>query len=269
VIGAGITVLSYVNKIYLVLRETLGMAEMKIVVVEDEADILEILTYNLEREGFTVIGADNGTLGLQLIKQHLPDIVLLDLMLPGMDGLEVCQQLRAYPASANIPVIMLTAKNEESDIVLGLGLGADDYVSKPFSPKEVIARIKASLRRSQRNAACNIDTSINTSSTVALKESHCIEVAGLVIDNDKHKVTYQGELVKLTATEFRLLHFLAQHPGRVFSREQLMNNAYASDVVVVDRNIDVHVRAIRKKIGDQSQLIETVRGIGYTFKSYE
>jgi len=246
----------------------IGMAETKIVVVEDEADILEILTYNLEREGFSVIGADNGTLGLQLIKQHLPDIVLLDLMLPGMDGLEVCQQLRAHPASANIPVIMLTAKNEESDIVLGLGLGADDYVSKPFSPKELIARIKASLRRSQRNAERSANA-VNTSSTAQLAESHCIEIAGLVIDNDKHKVTYQGEPVKLTATEFRLLHFLAQHPGRVFSREQLMNNAYASDAVVVDRNIDVHVRAIRKKIGEQSQFIETVRGIGYTFKSDE
>ena len=232
------------------------MAETKVVVVEDEADILDILTYNLEREGFEVIGAEDGMQGLQLIKQHLPDIVLLDLMLPGMDGLSVCQQLRAHPASANIPVIMLTAKNEESDIVLGLGLGADDYVSKPFSPKELIARIKATLRRHQRPQPVANDK----------QQSQCIEVDGLVIDSDKHKVSYQGESVKLTATEFRLLHFLASHPGRVFSREQLMNNAYSTDVIVVDRNIDVHVRAIRKKIGESSQFIETIRGVGYSFK---
>ena len=232
------------------------MAEIRIVVVEDEADILEILTYNLEREGFAVIGAEDGTQGLQLIKQHLPDIVLLDLMLPGMDGLAVCQQLRAYPASANIPIIMLTAKNEESDIVLGLGLGADDYVSKPFSPKELIARIKATLRRHQRPQLVENEK----------QQSQSIEVDGLLIDSDKHKVSYQGKSVKLTATEFRLLHFLASHPGRVFSREQLMNNAYTTDVIVVDRNIDVHVRAIRKKIGDSSQFIETIRGVGYSFK---
>ena len=222
------------------------MADIKIVVVEDEADILEILIYNLEREGFVVISADNGNQGLQLIKQHLPDIVLLDLMLPGMDGLEVCQHIRAHAPSANIPVIMVTAKSEESDVVLGLGLGADDYVNKPFSPKELIARIKASLRRNANRVDNNKD------------KSNCIEVDGLVIDSDKHKVSYQGVSVKLTATEFRLLHFLAAHPGRVFSREQLMNNAYSTEVIVVDRNIDVHVRAIRKKIGENFQFIETI-----------
>lgn len=234
------------------------MANTKIVVVEDEADILELLTYNLKREGFDVVSADNGLQGLNLIKQHLPDIVLLDLMMPGMDGLEVCKHMRAHKPSANIPVIMVTAKSEESDIVLGLGLGADDYVSKPFSPKELIARIKASLRRSTRNSGDTED-----------ENSNCIEVAGLIIDSDKHKVSYQGVNIKLTATEFRLLHFLAGHPGRVFSREQLMNNAYSTDVIVVDRNIDVHIRAIRKKIGEQHLFIETIRGVGYCFKEYE
>lgn len=234
------------------------MADTKIVVVEDEADILEILTYNLKREGFDVISADNGLQGLNLIKQHLPDIVLLDLMMPGMDGLEVCKHMRAKKLTQNIPVIMVTAKSEESDIVLGLGLGADDYVSKPFSPKELIARIKATLRRGSRAATTTDDD----------KESS-IEVDGLMIDNDKHKVSYQGINIKLTATEFRLLHFLASHPGRVFSREQLMNNAYATDVIVVDRNIDVHIRAIRKKIGEQNLFIETIRGVGYSFKEYE
>lgn len=234
------------------------MADTKIVVVEDEADILEILTYNLKREGFDVVSADNGLQGLSLIKQHLPDIVLLDLMMPGMDGLEVCKHMRADKPTENIPVIMVTAKSEESDIVLGLGLGADDYVSKPFSPKELIARIKATLRRRNRNANTTED-----------EKNNCIEVDGLVIDSGKHKVSYQGVNVKLTATEFRLLHFLAAHPGRVFSREQLMNNAYSTDVIVVDRNIDVHVRAIRKKIGEQQLFIETIRGVGYSFKEYE
>lgn len=229
------------------------MSNKKIVIVEDEPDILEILSYNLKREGFDVIGADNGTQGLALIKQHLPDIALLDLMLPGMDGLEICQQVRLDKDCAHIPIAMVTAKGEESDIVLGLGVGADDYISKPFSPKELIARIKALLRRSGR---------------IQSTEAHShqqISVAGVSIDAEKHKVTVNGEKIKLTATEFRLLNYLAQHPGRVFSREQLMNNAYSSDVIVVDRNIDVHIRSIRKKIGEQNNVIETVRGIGYSF----
>lgn len=229
------------------------MSNKKIVIVEDEPDILEILTYNLKREGFDVISADNGCTGLALIKKHLPDVALLDLMLPGMDGLEICQQVRADESCAHIPIAMVTAKGEETDIVLGLGVGADDYISKPFSPKELTARIKALLRRSHL-----IQTNNQTS-------AKCISVAGLIIDSEKHKVTVNGEKIKLTATEFRLLNHLAQHPGRVFSREQLMDHAYSSDVIVVDRNIDVHIRAIRKKIGEQNNVIETVRGIGYSF----
>ena len=226
------------------------MAKKKIVIVEDESDILEILTYNLQREGFDVFSADNGLQGLTLIQQQVPDLALLDLMLPGMDGLTICQKIRLDQNCADIPVIMVTAKSEESDIVLGLGLGADDYISKPFSPKELTARIKALLRRDQRHQA---------------PISKNIEIKGLVIDTTKHKVTFNGEKIKLTVTEFRLLSYLAKHAGQVFSREQLMNNAYSNDVIVVDRNIDVHIRSIRKKIGEQNHFIETVRGIGYSF----
>ena len=233
------------------------MLNKTIVIVEDEPDILEILTYNLKREGFNVLSADNGPQGLALIKQHLPDIALLDLMLPGMDGLEICQQVRSDTSCAHIPIIMVTAKCEESDIVIGLGLGADDYISKPFSPKELIARIKALLRRGHQLAATTPAT------------DQIITVAGLSIDPVKHKVTVDGKKIKLTATEFRLLNYLAEHPGRVFSREQLMDNAYSNDVVIVDRNIDVHVRAIRKKIGVQNNFIETVRGFGYRFADQE
>lgn len=226
------------------------MLKKKIVVVEDEPDILEMLEYNLIREGYQVICANNGLDGLRLIKEQQPNLAILDLMLPGIDGLEICQQVRATSNIANTPIIMLTAKSEESDIVLGLGIGADDYMSKPFSPRELIARIKAMLRREQNSQASQAD---------------CITINGLSIDSHKYKVTFNGEKIKLTVTEFRLLEYLAHHPGQVFSREQIMNNAYGSDVVIVDRNIDVHVRSIRKKIGEQHHFIETVRGIGYSF----
>lgn len=226
------------------------MSKIKIVIVEDEPDILEALEYNLARENFDVISATNGIDGLQLIQQHKPNLALLDLMLPGIDGLEICRQVRANSDIAQTPIIMLTAKSEESDIVLGLGIGADDYISKPFSPRELIARIKAMLRRDQSNVA---------------PQKNSITINGLTINSHKFKVTFNGEKIKLTATEFRLLEYLAKHPGQVFSREQIMNNAYGSDVVVVDRNIDVHVRSIRKKIGEEHQFIETIRGVGYSF----
>jgi len=224
----------------------------KIVLVEDEPDIAEVLSYNLQREGFEVFIAEDGLVGLNLIKAQMPDLALIDLMLPSMDGLEICQKIRANEATANIPVIMLTAKGEESDIVLGLGLGADDYVCKPFSPKEVIARIKAQLRRSEY--------------LTKTSNAQELSIEGLCIDTHKHKVIFNEKELTLTATEFRLLHYFAKNPGQVFSREQLINNAYSNDVVVVDRNIDVHIRAIRKKIGEEYKFIETIRGIGYRFK---
>ena len=222
----------------------------KIVIVEDEPDISELLAYNLTREGFEVLCAGDGVSGLALIKQHQPDLAILDLMLPGMDGLTICQKVRSTPSIAGTTIIMLTAKNEESDVVLGLGIGADDYMPKPFSIKELIARIKARFRRDQ---------------TETIEDLSIINVNGLSIDSNKYKVSFEQTTIKLTATEFKLLHYLAKHPGQVFSREQIINNAYGNDAVVVDRNIDVHVRGIRKKIGEQHHFIETIRGIGYSF----
>ena len=227
------------------------MSKKKIVIVEDEPDILEVLTYNLKREGFDVSHALDGSKGLALIEKVEPDLVILDLMLPGLDGLEICRRIKGAEQLKQIPVIMVTAKGEETDIVIGLGMGADDYVAKPFSPRELVARVNAAIRRSgmsDRQGRPGI-----------------VELEGLMIDEQKFSVTYHGNLIKLTATEFRLLNQLANHPGRVFSREQLINYAAGNDVVIVDRNIDVHIRAIRKKLPGEIQFIETVRGIGYRF----
>lgn len=213
---------------------------------------MDVLSYNLKREGYGVATAQDGAKGLELIQSKKPDLVLLDLMLPGMDGLDICRHLKNNDCTKAIPVIMLTAKGEESDIVLGLGIGADDYITKPFSPKELIARVKAVLRRIE-----HADDAI---------QDKVIEVDQLSIDLNKHKLTLDGIEVKLTATEFRLLYYLASNPGRVFSREQLLDQAFGSDVVVVDRNIDVHIRGIRKKIDPNQSYIETIRGVGYRFR---
>ena len=228
------------------------MNNKKIVIIEDEPDILEVLSYNLKREGFEVFTAINGTLGLSVIEKELPDLVLLDLMLPGMDGIEICSTIKKNPVTQKILIIMVTAKGEESDIVLGLGVGADDYISKPFSPKELVARAKAVLRRG---------TLIENTS-----QSDKVEVGHLVIDSSKFEVIIKGREVRLTATEFRLLHYLASNPGRLFSREQLLSRAMGDDVVVVDRNIDVHIRGIRKKMEIEPPLIETIRGVGYRLR---
>ncbi len=225
------------------------MSKRKIVIIEDEPDILEVLSYNLRREGFEIMSATDGNQGLALVKRELPDLVLLDLMLPGMDGVELCTNIKKHPQTQHTLLIMVTAKGEESDIVLGLGVGADDYVTKPFSPKELVARVKAVLRRGIL--------------LEAQAPQERIVHGDLVIDSVKYRVTYAGREVKLTATEFRILQYLASHPGRVFTREQLLNHALGDDVVVVDRNIDVHVRGIRKKLDVEPPLIETIRGIGY------
>jgi DNA-binding response OmpR family regulator len=226
-----------------------SVSKKKLVVIEDEPDILEVLSYNLKREGYEVFAASDGVRGLALIKRETPDLVLLDLMLPGMDGVEICSTIKKDPQTQATLIIMVTAKGEESDIVLGLGVGADDYITKPFSPKELIARVKAVLRR-----GILVDK-------VAVKDR--IEIGDLTIDSVKYKVSIAGKEVKLTATEFRLLHYLASNPGRVFSREQLLNRALGDDVVIVDRNIDVHIRGIRKKLDVDPPLIETIRGVGY------
>ena len=228
------------------------MTQKRIVVVEDEPDILEVLSYNLCREGFEVTTAMDGRQGLALIQRELPDLVVLDLMLPGTDGLEICRQLRAGDSTEHILIVMVTAKSEESDLVLGLGIGADDYIAKPFSPRELIARVKAVLRRS--------------ASTLEVNKSNIISIKGLIIDVNKHSVRLGQRKIQLTATEFRLLHCLASFPGRVFSREQLLDQSLGNDAIVIDRNIDVHIRAIRKKMGDDQEYIETIRGVGYRFK---
>ena len=225
------------------------MSKRKIVIIEDEPDILEVLSYNLRREGFEILTSADGIQGLALVKREHPDLVLLDLMPPGIDGIEICTSIKKNPDTQHTLLIMVTAKGEESDIVLGLGVGADDYISKPFSPKELVARVKAVMRR-----GVLLETE---------QPREKITHGELTIDAAKYRVTYGTREVKLTATEFRILQYLASHPGRVFTREQLLNHALGDDVVVVDRNIDVHVRGIRKKLEVEPPLIETIRGIGY------
>jgi two-component system, OmpR family, alkaline phosphatase synthesis response regulator PhoP len=224
----------------------------KIVVIEDEADILEVIAYNLKREGYDVVTSTSGEDGLEKIERTKPNLVVLDLMLPEIDGIELCRKLKSDPVTQAIPVIMVTAKGEESDVVLGLGVGADDYVTKPFSPRELTARVKSVLRRSKLRA----ETSV--------RERVAFE--GVIIDPQRHEVKVDGEIVTLTATEFRLLHFLASHPGRVFTRDHLLTRVVGEDAIVIDRNIDVHVRAIRKKLGARRDLVETIRGVGYRFR---
>jgi two-component system alkaline phosphatase synthesis response regulator PhoP len=231
------------------------MKREKIAVVEDERDILEVIGYNLGREGHRVVTATDGLEALRLIRDEAPDLVLLDLMLPGLDGIELCRRLKADPVTKTIPIIMVTAKGEEADVVLGLGVGADDYVTKPFSPKELVARVKAVLRRGPLKEEAGLGERIVRD--------------GVVVDAARFEVRVDNAPVVFTATEFRLLHFLAAHPGRVFTRDQLLNRVIGEQAVVIDRNIDVHVRAVRKKLGKYSELIETVRGVGYRFRDVE
>ena len=230
------------------------MQKTKIVVVEDEADILEVIDYNLSKEGFDVSSSSDGLDGLALVQKEIPDLVLLDLMLPGMDGIEICRTLKADSATRSISIIMVTAKGEESDIVLGLGIGADDYVLKPFRPRELIARVKSVLRRGGLKEEAN---------------QEIITIDGLVIDCHRHEVRLEGKIINLTAMEFKLLYFLASHPGRVFTREQILNNVSSEDAYIIDRNIDVHIRSIRKKLDKQRDLIETIHRVGYRFRDEE
>ena len=225
------------------------MKKSKIAVIEDEADILEVIDYNLSKEGFDVCSALNGEEGLALVKKEGPDLVLLDLMLPGLDGIEICRTLKADYSTRSIPIIMVTAKGEESDIVLGLGMGADDYVVKPFRPRELMARIRSVLRRG--------DFIEEGEAVVSIDE--------LVIDINRHEVKLEGKIIVLTAMEFKLLHVLASNPGRVFTRENLLNHVSSDDTFIIDRNIDVHIRSIRKKLDKHRELIETIHRVGYRF----
>jgi two-component system, OmpR family, alkaline phosphatase synthesis response regulator PhoP len=226
------------------------MAKSTVLVIDDEKDLIELVRYNFEKEGFLVKGALDGESGMSAAVRDNPDIILIDLMLPGIDGLEVCRRLRSETRTARIPIIMLTAKSAESDRIVGLELGADDYVTKPFSPRELAARVKAVLRRS----------------SVQISQPSMIRRNELTIDLNRRKVICEGENITLTASEFRLLQFLAEHPGQVFSRSELIDAALGRDIEVVDRTIDVHITGLRKKLAKCGEWIETVRGFGYRFR---
>ena len=226
-----------------------GMSQATVLVIDDEKDVLELLRYNLEKAGFEVVAARDGESGLQAAMAAPPEAILLDIMMPGLDGLAVCRRLREEPRTARIPIILLTAKAGEADRVVGLELGADDYVVKPFSPRELVARIRALLRRMAPAAA----------------DGETVRRGDLVVDTGRHEVTWGGKPVALTATEFRILHYLAARPGRVCPRTDIIDGALGRDVAVTDRTIDVHVTALRRKLGKGGELLETVRGFGYRF----
>jgi two-component system alkaline phosphatase synthesis response regulator PhoP len=227
------------------------MAKANILVVEDEEDIQELLVYTLGREGFRVTAADSGEELARLVRSTPPDLVVLDLMLPGMNGLEACAMLKQDSNTRHIPVIMLTAKGEESDVVIGLELGADDYIPKPFSPKVLVARVRAVLRRAGRQT---------------VDEGGVIRVHGLTIHPGKREVKMDGHPVELTYTEFRVLECLARRPGWVFTRNQIVEAVRGGDYHVTERSVDVQIVSLRKKLDGQGDLIETVRGVGYRLK---
>jgi len=227
------------------------MPQEDILVVDDEEDILELVRYHLERDGYRVRCEVSGENALKTARSKLPDLIVLDLMLPGLDGLEVCRLLKKDPKTEHIPIMMLTAKGEESDIVAGLELGADDYITKPFSPKVLVARVRAVLRRKSSGPA---------------SENVTLRVHDLVINPGRHEVLTAGEAVELTLTEFRILHFLARRPGWVFTRGQIVDAARGEDIAVTDRSVDVHIVSLRRKLGPHGKYIETVRGVGYRFK---
>jgi two-component system alkaline phosphatase synthesis response regulator PhoP len=222
-----------------------------ILVVDDEEDILELVSYNLTKAGYRVSTVASGEEAIKVARSKLPGLVILDLMLPRVDGLEVCNTLKRDPRTANIPIVMLTARGDEADIVTGLELGADDYITKPFSPRVMIARIKAVLRRK---------------ATVPAEEQAVIKLADLVIHPGRHEVTVKGRKADLTSTEFRILHALARRPGWVFTRQQLIDAARGADYAVTDRSVDVHIVGLRKKLGPVGKKIETVHGVGYRFR---
>jgi two-component system phosphate regulon response regulator PhoB len=227
------------------------MPKETILVVEDEQDILELIRYSLAREGYQVAGVTTGEAALEAARNARPALIVLDLMLPGLDGLEACKLLKADDRTKDIAIVMVTAKGEEADIVTGLELGADDYIAKPFSPRVLLARIKAVLRR-------------KTSAPPG--EAAVLKAHDLVIHPGRHEVLVKGKPVELTATEFRRLHFLARQPGWVFTRYQIVDGVHGSDYPVTDRSVDVQVVGLRRKLGASGECIETVRGVGYRFK---
>ena len=226
------------------------MSKEKILVVDDEEDILELVRYNLAREGYTVVCAASGEAALKTAASDPLDLIILDLMLPGIDGLEVARRLRQNSGTKDTPIVMLTAKGEEADIVTGLELGADDYVTKPFSPRILIARVKAVIRRR---------------SGIAEAESEVLTIRELSIHTGRRHVTAKGRSLDLTYTEFQVLYFLARRPGWVFTRSQIVDAVRGDDYPVTDRSVDVQIVGLRKKLGPRGKYIETVRGVGYRF----
>jgi two-component system phosphate regulon response regulator PhoB len=221
-----------------------------ILAVDDEEDILELLRVNLTREGYRVLCAVTGEEALDMIKSELPNLVLLDLMLPGVDGLEVCRRLRGNPRTAQLPIIMLTARSEDADVVVGLEMGADDYVTKPFSPRVLTARIKTTLRlKSAGRSAGKVQ-----------------RVEGVTVDADRIEARVDNKVMDLTITEFRILELLIGNPGQAFSREQIVDAARGEGYPVTDRSVDVHIVSLRRKLGRYGQLIDTVRGVGYRLR---
>lgn len=228
------------------------MEKEHILVIEDEEDILALLQYNLVKEGFKVTCAQTGEEGLSAARTLEPELIILDLMLPGIDGLEVCRALKRERATSDIPIVMLTAKGEELDIVTGLELGADDYVTKPFSPRVLLSRLKTVLRRRTRDTVTDATESLH--------------IGTISIHPGRNEVLVDGHPVELTFTEFRVLHLIARRPGWVFTRYQIVNAVRGDDYSVTDRAVDVQIVGLRKKLGSAGKLIETVRGVGYRFK---
>jgi len=226
------------------------MSKPTILVIEDERSLVDVLTYNLTKEGFEVVSATDGQDGLRRAQTLLPDLILLDLMLPILDGLQVCRQIRANPTTQHIRILMLTARSEEVDEIVGFSMGADDYVTKPFKIKPLIHRIKALLRRSAAETP-NHDS---------------VSTHGIHINRLNHVVTLDEEELYLTPTEFQLLWTLARQPGRAFSRTELMDRCRGQDAPSLERTIDVHIRSLRQKLNERARLVETVRGIGYRFR---
>lgn len=222
----------------------------QIFVVEDEKDLVELLTYNLEKDGYRVLSEMDGEAALKRIPEKMPDLVLLDLMLPKVDGLTVCKTLKSNPKTNHIPVVMLTAKGEESDKIVGLELGADDYVTKPFSVKELLARVRAVLRRFSKAGEGEV----------------LQKFKDLTLNRAKHEVVLKSQKLGLTAKEFELLDYFLTHPGRVLSRDVLLNNVWGYDYFGTTRTVDVHVRRLREKLGAYQKHIQTVKGYGYLFK---
>ena len=220
-----------------------------IAVVDDEQDILELVSLHLERHHFSVREFSDGSSFIKYLNSEKPDLVVLDLMLPDADGFEICKYMKRKKNLSQIPIVMLTAKNEETDTILGLELGADDYIKKPFSPNELIARVKTVLRRIESYREAKIPGKII--------------VGNISIDTDKHEVVVDGNRVELTSAEFRILQLLASEKGRVFSRDRILDHLWGNEKIVVDRTIDVHIRHLRSKIGSASKLIRNVHGVGY------